>query len=240
MKKKSLALVLLITMLGVTACGEGNSAAGQSSSVSESIPTENREIITESSEVAPQKEVSMEELEQHAETSAEDFTYSVLEDHAYISGYHGTDNLVVIPGTIEGLPVTIVGGLSNSGIAGIKFADNVEKIGENCFFGDESIQYVICGEGLREIENQGFSICENMKEIRLNVGIETVGDRALCTRSSQMTDLYIPDSITKIGVAAFDMEGTVLLHVKAGSIVEQYCVDRKVPGSFPNLTYIVE
>lgn len=234
MKKKFLIIILATAMFGITACGEGGSKVEQ---LSEYVDRE--EKVDGTVEALTQTEVSMEELQQHEETPAEDFEYSLLEGFVYIRGYHGTDNLVVIPETIEGMPVTIVDGLSGSGIAGIKFADSVESIGESCFFKDESIQYVIFGQNVKAVGAIAFELCINLKEIQLNQGLETVGEGALWPDSEALADLYIPQSVVEIGEGAIPMDGTTTIHVEAGSFAEQYCIKNQEAG-FPELVYVVE
>ena len=238
MKKRNLALLLTAVLLSMGGCAAGGETTEQNQQTVQASVEAGEERTETGTKTASSGEASMEALEQHEETPAEDFIYSVLETGIYISGYQGDDSLVVIPEEIDGTPVTLVGGLSNAGIEGIKFSDTVETIGASCFFHDETLQYVICGENVKTIEEIAFEWCVNLKEIRLNEGLETIESGGLSTLSDQLADLYIPESVVKIAGGSLPMNGETLIHVKAGSYAEQYCKDSQ--KGFPEIAYIVE
>ena len=238
MKKRNLALLLTAALLSMGGCAAGGETTEQNQQTAQAFVETGEESTETGTKTAASGEASMEALEQHEETPAEDFTYSVLETGIYISGYQGDDSLVVIPEEIDGTPVTLVDGLRSAGIEGIKFSDTVETIGASCFFYDETLQYVICGENVKTIEEAAFSCCANLKEIRLNEGLETIEELGLNVSSDQLADIYIPESATKIGPGALPMDGRTLIHVKAGSYAEQYCQDAE--KYFFDIAYVAE
>ena len=238
MKKRNLALLLTAVLLSMGGCAAGGETTEQNQQTAQASVETGVESTETGTKTAASGEVSMEALEQHEETPAEDFIYSVLEIGVYIKGYQGDDSLVVIPEEIDGTPVTLVDGLSNAGIEGIKFSDTVETIGAFCFYNDETLQYVICGENVKTIGEVAFERCANLKEIRLNEGLETIENGGLGVSSDQLADLYIPESATMIAPGSLPMDGRTLIHVKAGSYAEQYCKDSQ--EGFPEIAYIVE
>lgn len=70
------------------------------------------------------------------ETPADQFTYTKTETSVTITGYTGTEGVVIIPNEIEGLPVESIGERAFSGntvITDVKIGDNVKKIGLRAF-----------------------------------------------------------------------------------------------------------
>ncbi len=239
MKKRNLALLLTAALLSMGGCAAGEETTEQNQQTVQASMETGEESTETGTKTAASGEASMEALEQHEETPAEDFIFVVSGSGDYVSieGYHGEDNIVVIPENIEGVPVTVVSGLSGSGIAGIRFSDSVETIEDACFFEDGELMYVICGDNIKEIGEMVFYNCTNLKEIRLNEGLETLGIGALMTGSSDLTDIYIPETVTDL--TGIDFYGTVTYHVKAGSPAEEFfrSVTEK---NFPDLKYTIE
>ncbi len=110
-----------IITFGATACGEENANTADNSSADTNTSSQSS---TESSDVG---EITLEDVLNHEVSPESDFEFS--EDGAGNSGvlsYSGSDNIVVIPETHEGLSVTKIetGAFSNKeGEKAIKFAE---------------------------------------------------------------------------------------------------------------------
>ena len=243
LKKLIAVMAALTSMMALAACGNSDVNSNVSSqNNSDATVTESATAMEGNGEeqetVQTGTDVSMESLLNHAETPAEDFTYYISEDRATIDGYVGTDPIVVIPESIEGYPVKAVRDISGKGIQAIKFPDSMEVIGDSLFMGDEDIQYVVFGANIKEVGEYTFLYCSNMKEIQLNDTLEKIGWSAFTCYSDYVREIHIPESVTKIDGAAFEMDDTQTIYVKAGSYAETYCVESK--ENYPDLTYIVE
>lgn len=239
-KKMIAVMAALTSIMALTACGNSDANSNVSSpnnndtTVTESV-SDMEENAGEEETVQTGTDVSMESLLNHAETPAEDFTYYISEDEVTIDGYVGTDPIVVIPESIEGYPVKYIINIKGKGIQAIKFPDSMETIG-SLFMMDEDIQYVVFGSNIREVGDDAFYICKNLKEVQLNDSLEKIGECAF--GASSIKQLHIPNSVTEIGGAAFNMDATQTIYVKAGSFAETYCIESK--KVFENMIYIVE
>ncbi len=186
-------------------------------------------------------EVTMDTLLSHAETPAEEFDYVIGgNETVIIEGYTGKDPIVVIPDNIEGYPVSAIRKLGTAGIEAIKLSDSVETIENNCFMPTDSeidsIKIVVLGKGVKTIGNNAFMCCSNLKEVKLNEGLEQIGELAFA--STGASEIVIPESVSSIGGGAFNMDESQTLYVQAGSYAESWCEERK--EAFTNLKYVTE
>ena len=99
-----------------------------------------------------------------------------------ITEYIGPGGAVVIPDTINGLPVTSVGGIA------FAYCDTLTSI---------TIPNTVTNFGFRL-----FSYCNNLTNVVLPIGITYIGDYTFedCT---SLRDITIPASVTNIGEGAF-------------------------------------
>ena len=107
----------------------------------------------------------------------EDYRYETNGNTITITEYIGTGGAVVIPATITGLPVTI--------------------IGTKTFY-----QY-ITSNGLIKIGGLAFGFCTNLSNITIPDGVTSIESGAFFHCKS-LTTVTIPNRVTNIGAAAFD------------------------------------
>jgi hypothetical protein len=128
---------------------------------------------------------------------AQDFSYTNNNGTITITGYKGAGGNVVIPGIIDGLPVTSIGdsalsfvnnlsdqsnltGLSN--MTSVTIPDSVIHLGDSAFTGCPNLASITIGKGITRIKG----------------GLETSswGTFQWC---SSLTRVTIPDNVTNIG-----------------------------------------
>src|SRR6266404_2512559 len=131
------------------------------------------------------------------ELQAQDFTYTNTNGTITITGYTGPGGDVVIPGTIDGLPVTSIGdgalsfinnlsdqsnltGLSN--MTSVTIPDGVTNLGEGAFAGCPNLATITIGKGITSIKG--------------GAGTSSWGTFQWC---SSLTRVTIPDNVTNIG-----------------------------------------
>jgi len=89
----------------------------------------------------------------------------------------------------------------------IKIPDSVQLIGKQAFYNCNNLQYLTIGKSVEHILEKTFYFCP-LSKITLNEGLKTIGSSAFCQRISPnnqgaLTELIIPDSVTKIEADAF-------------------------------------
>lgn len=158
------------------------------------------------------------------------FTFGYLEDSIVITEC-STDMTgdLVIPDTLDGLPVTAIGEgafYEVVGLTSVQMPETVTSIGPGAFYCCTGLQNVNLPDGLTEIGESAFYQCEALKEIHIPDGITTIPDScfALCYSLTELTfpknlevietqafygsatemdTLVIPDTVTEIGELAF-------------------------------------
>ena len=95
------------------------------------------------------------------------FTYTTNNGAITVTGYTGAGGAVMIPGTINGYPVTCIGDwafYANS-VTNVLIADSVTNIGDGAFFNCESLTTVTLGSGVTRIGDWAFSFCPALTSI---------------------------------------------------------------------------
>src|SRR5215471_10020522 len=175
-----------------------------------------------------------------ARPSQAQFTYTTNNDTITITGYTGTNDDVVIPSTIDGLPVTSIGtnafGLVLDGIffrfhlTSVTIPNSVSSIGNFVFSGYTSLTAITVDSA-----NQNYSSIEGVlfdkgqttliqypcakagASYTIPDTVTSVGGSAFYECSS-LTSVVIPNSATSIGYSAFE-ECQNLANVTIGNSV---------------------
>ena len=176
----------------------------------------------------------------------EGLAYSIADGACTITQYSGSAAEVVIPETIEGVPVTAIGDSAFSGcgsLTSISIPDSVTSVGSCAFEDCSGLTSINIPDGVANIEYGAFSGCSSLTGISIPDGVASIEDYAFY-KCSSLTSVSIPDSVTSIGVYAFS-ECKSLMRVimpasvtsigdnaisenttvrgEAGSVAEQWC-----------------
>jgi fibronectin type 3 domain-containing protein len=163
--------------------------------------------------------------------SSNDFDYILINSGTAveITGYHGANNAMVIPSSIEGKPVTSIGVrafnqnvsltsatipgtvlsigtyafLGCSALTSVTMYDGVTSIGERAFYQCTALSSVIMPGSVRTIGGYAFYSCINLRSITIPEGVTSVGDGAF-SGCSALTQVTVPASATYIGGYAFE------------------------------------
>ncbi len=180
--------------------------------------------------------------------STSDYDTEVLSDGTVkITGYHGTDRAVVIPETIGGRKVTIIGEsafFGNNTIESVAISNYVTEIQENAFGDCLALESAVLGnsvttlgygafsfcqamisftmsDSVTTIEDEAFSGCLSLKTLKLGNSVKTIGGSSFyyCL---DLEELFIPASVTSIGDYVFsECSDDLVIRCVKGSYAEK-------------------
>ena len=149
------------------------------------VPPETEEILPTEEDLPPEETVPAPAPVMADDAQVElDFAYVIDQDAgtATVTGYTGTETELVIPETLGGCPVTI--------------------IGERAFHAKDTITSVALPESITSIEADAFSYCYVLESISLSDGVTAIGDYAF-HECDALTTVTIPASVVSIGKGSF-------------------------------------
>jgi len=152
-----------------------------------------------------------------------DWTYTLNKsDEATITAYGGNGGAVVIPGRIQGFPVTSVGGdwspifgNENKSVTSVTVPSSVTSIGKGAFAEWTGLTNVSIPNSVTSIGEAAFVGCTALISVSIPESVTSIGDAAFAGCTS-LTSVTIPNSVTHIGGAAFS-SCTALISVTIGS-----------------------
>ena len=133
------------------------------------------------------------------------WNYCILEDGTVLlKKYSGFDTDVVIPATIEKLPVTMLLGTFSGWhlLTSVTIPESVTVIDDDTFGGCENLTAVNLPSGLEKIGYGAFRYCSRLEKINLPEGLKVIDNYAFYKTS--LGSVEIPDSVESIGMGAFE------------------------------------
>ncbi|MDY4675560.1 MAG: leucine-rich repeat protein [Candidatus Borkfalkiaceae bacterium] len=127
----------------------------------------------------------------------EDFLFTPMGNSYAVSAYVGEDNVVAVPDTYNGKPVTM--------------------IGERAFYDCSQITEIILPSSIKEIGVEAFGYCISLAKIEI-VACTRLRDKAFigCTA---LTEIYLPDGLVSIGTAPFtECTSLTKVTIESGSV----------------------
>lgn len=136
-----------------------------------------------------------------AKEEASDF---VIDENGVITKYNGSSVNVVIPSEINGIPVKSIGKqvFMGKGIKSVQIPEGIETIGVGSFIKND-LTTVTLPSTVKRIEDLAFGNNKYLKEINLNKGLETIGNRAFQNTPLFGATIIIPSTVISIGDSAF-------------------------------------
>ena len=140
-----------------------------------------------------------------ASANAFDFEYIIQDESVIITEYTGSDEDVIVPGTIEDLPVTVIGQWAfsrNNDLIHVTLPETITSIGMEAFSYCRNLESVLLGDSLREVEGYAFYGCNRLLEINLPETVTTIGDYAFAGCLS-LTQMILPPEVTTLEKGTF-------------------------------------
>lgn len=151
-----------------------------------------------------------------ATAQAEDYTYTTNSGAITITGYTGSDAAVVIPDTINGLPVTAIGDhafwVGGQGISSVEIPDSVTLIEASAFTCCSSLAHVSMGHAVASIESSAFYYCTNLNYITIPASVTNIGSGAFQFCDSLKKVYFRGDAPNAVNI--FDNTPTLFLHYR--------------------------
>jgi hypothetical protein len=135
----------------------------------------------------------------------EDFQYTINNGTITITGYTGSGGAVIIPSTINGLPVANIGDYAFAGcssLTNIVIPNSVTNIDVYAFKDCNRLKSVTIPDSVTHIGNFAFKSCTSLTSATIPSSVASIGASAFanCIR---LTSITIPNSVTSIGDDAF-------------------------------------
>ena len=122
-----------------------------------------------------------------------------------ITGYDGTDTVVVIPSKINGFTVETIDRIAfrDSSVTSVTIPDSVTFIGDAAFANCSNLTNISIPNSVTSIGFSAFENCTSLKSITLPSSLRSISE-ALFSGCSQLTTIQIPDSVLSIQDYAFE------------------------------------
>jgi len=138
-------------------------------------------------------------------TINQDYHYTTNNGTITITEYTGLGGNVIIPGTINTLPVTSIGNsafYSCNRLSKVKIANSVTNIGNDAFRSCTGLTDIMIPTNVASIGDLAFSCCIGLANVIIPQSVTYIGDSAFsyCTG---LTNVVIPGSVTSIRCGTF-------------------------------------
>lgn len=134
-----------------------------------------------------------------------DFTYTITDNKASITGFKGEPIYIDIPDIIDGCRVTEIGDnafYECTTLRNIILPDTIDKIGHHAFYACSSLENIIIPDTVTDIGISCFCGNSSLVYAELSENISSLPES--CFRScTSLKSIIIPDNITNIGDFCF-------------------------------------
>ena len=133
------------------------------------------------------------------------FNYARIGVGITITGYKATDKVVVVPETIDGLPVIAIAPqafVSRIGLTSVSLPASVTQIGRGAFYSCTNLVTVAIPTGVTVIEDRTFAGCTKLSVVTIPPNATLIGAGAFY-RCASLESISIPANVKSIGSSAF-------------------------------------
>lgn len=134
-----------------------------------------------------------------------DFTYSVKDGKATVTGYDGNAQELEIPATLGGKDVIAIGDSvfdANKTLKKVIIPEGITKIGDSAFYDCENLERVDIPFSVTTISDWAFKGCKSLKRAFIRGAVSTIGE-SMFLGCEGLTAISVPSSLTEIGESAF-------------------------------------
>ena len=197
-----LALTMLLAVCPLEALAEEVTAPEEEpvTVTEETAPVEVDFVEAEQTRPEPGTAVLMEDT-----YTSGDYTYTLRDGKAEITGYTGPGGDLTIPEELDGHVVDAIHEYvfsENTSLTAVILPSTLTKLGANVFQDCTSLQSVTIPAGLTDASWSAFEGCSQMREVNFEEGITKIPG-CLFSNCEWMTHIEIPDTVTEIEARAF-------------------------------------
>jgi hypothetical protein len=132
------------------------------------------------------------------------FTFTTNNGAITITGYNGTPGIVVIPSTINGLPVTCIE--TNAfqlcfSLTNVTIGTNVTSISSSAFYYCTNLAHVAIPNNVTNIETSAFGF-SGLTSVTIGANVNGIGDYAFYS-CSRLTGIYFQGNAPGVGSGVF-------------------------------------
>jgi hypothetical protein len=146
------------------------------------------------------------------------FAYVITNNTVTITRYTGTDAAVIIPDTINGLPVTSIGNFTfenKSGVTNVTIPGSVANIGSYAFLGTGLTSFTI-GRGITNIGTAAFAFCSSLTNVTISGDVASIGGIAF-RLDTALTGIYFLGNAPNTDATVFSGAGGKVFYVPGTS-----------------------
>ncbi|NCB29724.1 MAG: leucine-rich repeat domain-containing protein, partial [Clostridia bacterium] len=146
------------------------------------------------------------------------FAYTVSGGNAIITQYLDDETQVVVPPTMGGVPVSVVGehAFASSAVEKVVLSNGIERVEEGAFASCSALREVVLPQSLHSIGDLAFEDCGSLATVSFGDELETIGKQAFYYDRA-LTGITLPDSLRSIGENAFEgCIGLTQINIPAG------------------------
>ena len=135
---------------------------------------------------------------------ASDFTYKAENSEVTITEYIGESEHVLIPDTIEGMPVTALADRAfyEKRVTTVVVPDSVGQVGAACFSGDNYLVSLTLPKNLEVLTEGCIESCVRLMDFELPQGLKKI-EQATLYFNLYLTELTLPAGLTDIAQSNF-------------------------------------
>lgn len=156
------------------------------------------------------------------------FLYTTNDGTLTITGYTGPGGAVLIPDSIDGLPVTRVGDAAfyEGNLTGVTIPGSVTNIGVIAFGACTNLLSVVFSDGLTDISEGAFARCNRLTNVAISATVSHIGNRAFyaCTSLHAITVDPLNAFYSGVDGALFNKEQSILIQYPVGNTAEYYTI----------------
>ena len=161
------------------------------------------------------------------------FTFTTNNGSITITGYTGSNSVIVIPDTTNGYPVTSIGdnAFDSPNLTSVTIPGSITSIGDYAFYGCINLASLALPGSITNIGIGAFNSCWSLTNVEIPASVTSIGNSAFiyCTNLTAITvDVANPSYSSEDGVL-FNKDQTILLQFPFGN-AGSYAIPGSVTG----------